>query len=80
VYKRQGKENRISLGFALLELSFKTGKIYGTGKKTKDYYPLFEEKCSTEVLELFFNSSWEVHGPRSGKILKRANLSPLLSL
>ena len=75
-----GKQNRISLGFALLELSFKTGKIYGTGKKTKDYYPLFEEKCSTEVLELFFNSSWDAHGPRSGKILKKANLSRLLSL
>jgi hypothetical protein len=46
-----GKENRITLGFALLELLKKTGKLYGTSRKQGSSYPLIEEKYTEKLID-----------------------------
>lgn len=44
-----GRDSQITLGFALLELLKTTGKLYGTGKKKGDRYPLIEENCDLRL-------------------------------
>jgi len=48
-----GKQNRITLGFALLELLKKTGKLYGTSRKQGCSYPLVEEKYTKGLIDRF---------------------------
>jgi len=48
-----GKETQINLGYGLLLKFYQTGKIFGTYKKNKDYYQLYEENCSASVLKIF---------------------------
>jgi len=48
-----GKQSQITLGFALLELLRQTGKIYGTGKKQGNFYPLVQEKYDRTILKTF---------------------------
>ncbi|MFH2024460.1 MAG: radical SAM protein [bacterium] len=45
-----GKQSKITLGFALLELFKQTGKIYGTLKKRNSKYPVLEEVHDKEVV------------------------------
>lgn len=52
-----GKDSQITLGFALMELLKTTGKLYGTGKKKGDRYPLVEESCDLKILDKFIKYS-----------------------
>jgi radical SAM superfamily enzyme YgiQ (UPF0313 family) len=56
-----GKQSQITLGFALLELLKTTGKLYGTGKKKGNRYPLVKEHCDSMLLEFFLKEclKWE---------------------
>jgi len=48
-----GKQSQITLGFALLEMLKTTGKLYGTGKKKGNRYPLVQERCDSVLLGKF---------------------------
>lgn len=48
-----GRQSRITLGFALLDLLKQTGQIYGTGKKQDNFYPLVHETCDQSILRMF---------------------------
>ena len=48
-----GKQSQITLGFALLELLKTSGKLYGTGKKKGNRYPLVKERCDSMLLGKF---------------------------
>jgi hypothetical protein len=52
-----GKQHRITLGFALLELLKKTGKLYGTSRKQGSSYLLVEEKYTKDLLDQFLKST-----------------------
>jgi len=54
-----GKQSQITLGFALLELLKTSGKLYGTGKKKGNRYPLVQERCDSMLMEIFFKKIFE---------------------
>ena len=50
-----GKQSQITLGFALLELLKRTGKIYGTSKKQGVCYPVVEETIDKNLIAAFLS-------------------------
>ena len=52
-----GQQNRITLGFALLELLKQTGTLYGTGRKQGNGYPLIEERYNKQLINQFLKST-----------------------
>ncbi|MBO8130211.1 MAG: B12-binding domain-containing radical SAM protein [Candidatus Marinimicrobia bacterium] len=67
-----GKEIKITLGFAILDILFKTGKLFYTGRKEKGkFYPLIEENVNQNIIENFLNADWNICGFLSGKIMSK---------
>lgn len=48
-----GKQSRITLGFALLEILKERGILYGTAKKRNGRYPLHPEEVDYSLLNRF---------------------------
>ena len=69
-----GRQSRVTLGFALLELLIRSGKWYGTRKKRKGVYPLAEEAVSASILARFLEGEWSLCAPRSGRCLAKGEI------
>ncbi|MGC9364799.1 MAG: B12-binding domain-containing radical SAM protein [Fidelibacterota bacterium] len=48
-----GRQSRITLGFALLELLRERGILYGTDKKRNGHYPLYPERVDNRLIDRF---------------------------
>jgi radical SAM superfamily enzyme YgiQ (UPF0313 family) len=72
--KMNGKCAQQVLGFGLLHLLFSTGKLYGTGKKVNNYYPLVKEDCSMELLDYFNATNWQIHGLKQENCMTKLEL------
>jgi len=61
--KLSGRQNQITIGFALLELLNKTGVIYGTGKKQGHQYPIIQEIFDDDIVRRFLeNYNFRING------------------
>jgi len=73
-----GSQTRITIGLALLKLLFEEGKLYYTGKKTRNYYPLIEENVSKKILRKLFDTRWTIKGYLTSRSLSLSQLCSLI--
>ena len=75
-----GRQTRDTLGWALLELFFSTGKLYGTQRKMREGYPIREEIVDQSLLDDFRTGDWKISAACDKQEIGRAALVQGLQL